>query len=84
MERTNIDMTLTKNSLCKWAESSRTRITQDQKKIILDRFETEPDPYEWSEQDIHVQIQNFLGCGEFVKSIKNNGKQSTSPVGVDF
>ena len=77
-------MTLTKKSLRKWAESARTLITEEQTNIILDRFGTEPEPYEWSEQDINVQIQNFLGCGEFVKTIKNSSKQSTLPVGVDF
>jgi len=46
------------------------KITDDQRAAILERFGTEPEPYEWSEQDIVTQIENFLGCGEFVKSIK--------------
>ena len=77
-------MTLTDKSLCKWAESARICITEKQREIILDRFGTEPEPYEWSEQDIFVQIQNFLGCGEFVKTIKSSGKWSPLPIGVDF
>jgi len=68
-------MTLTKKSLCKWAESVRISITEGQKKIILKRFGTEPEPYEWSEQDIFTQLQNFFSCGEFVKIIKTNREQ---------
>ena len=64
-------MTLTKRSLHKLRESMWIRkITDDQRAAILERFGTEPEPYEWSEQDIVTQIENFLGCGEFVKSIK--------------
>lgn len=77
-------MTLTKKSLRKWEESARIRITEEQRNVIFDRFGTEPEPYEWSEQDINVQIQNFLGCGEFVKGIKNIGEQSTLQGDVDF
>jgi hypothetical protein len=80
----SVTMTLTEKSLHKWSESTRTSITEEQKKSILDRFAIEPEPDEWSEQDIGIQIQNFLGCGEFVKTIKNNGHPSTLPVGVDF
>ena len=77
-------MTLTEKNLSKWVDAARVSITKEQTKNILDRFGTEPEPYEWTEQDISVQIQNFLGCGEFVKTIKNNGEQSVLPVGVDF
>ena len=49
-------------------------ITNEQRFAILERFSIEPEPYEWSEQDITLQIRNFLGCGEFVKSIKNNSE----------
>jgi hypothetical protein len=41
---------------------------KEQKDAILDRFGTEPWPYEWSEQDVSTQIQNLIGCGEFVKT----------------
>ena len=61
-------MTLTKTSLRKLQESLWIRkITDEQRAAILEQFSTEPEPYEWSEQDIMVQIQNFLGCGEFEK-----------------
>jgi hypothetical protein len=40
-------MTLTEKDLRKTAE---------QRQIILERFEAEPEPYEWSEQDIAEQI----------------------------
>ena len=64
-------MTLTKRSLRKLQESLWiSKITDDQRVTILERFGTEPEPYEWSEQDVVTQIKNFLGCGEFVKSIK--------------
>ena len=32
------------------------RAYPNQQKAILKRFGTEPEPYEWSEQDISVQI----------------------------
>jgi len=60
-------MTLTKKALVRSLDSLRIFATKEQNAIILERFDTEPFPYEWSEQDIFTQIQNFLGCGEFVK-----------------
>jgi len=63
-------MTLTKMSLRKLQESLWIpKITDEQRIAILEQFGTEPEPYEWSEQDVVTQIKNFLGCGEFVKSI---------------
>ena len=70
--------------LREWEESSFIPITPEQKRIILERFGTEPEPYEWTEQDIAVQIQNYLSCGEFVKSIQGTGKRFTLPPGVEF
>jgi len=60
------------------------KITGEQRTAILERFGTEPEPYEWSEQDVVVQIQNFLGCGEFVKTPINSGSSEVFPPGVDF
>jgi len=60
-------MTITKKYLRDWENSARTYIPDEQKKIILDRFGEEPWPYEWSEQDIHVQIRNYLYCGHWEK-----------------
>ena len=91
-------MTLTKTSLRKWQESMWIRkISDEQRAAILERFGTEPEPYEWSEQDISIQIQNFLGCGEFVKSIDSDNEYkkalrgnkpresgSNIPEGMDF
>jgi hypothetical protein len=61
---------------------------------ILERFGEEPDSYEWTEQDIAVQIQNFLWCGEFEKEINPGNEYSKTlrgdkePVcrsyGIDF
>ena len=62
-------MTINKRKLRKLLESWRISATKIQERIILGRFSTEPEPYEWSDQDICVQIQNYLGCGEFSKSI---------------
>jgi len=77
-------VTLTKRELKKLGESMWVRITQEQECIILDRFGTEPEPYEWSEQDIAVQIQNFLGCGEFSKLMRDSGERFPLPDGVEF
>ena len=62
-------MTLTKRDLSKSFDSMRISATDLQKSAILQRFGTEPLPYEWSEQDIFTQIENFLGCGEFVRDV---------------
>ena len=62
-------MTLTKKTLNRWLESMRVMANNAQKDKILERFSEEPHPYEWSEQDISVQIENYITCGEFVKSI---------------
>jgi hypothetical protein len=60
-------MTLTKKALSRSLDSMRVLANDAQIAAILERFGTEPFPYEWSEQDIYVQIQNFLGYGEFTE-----------------
>jgi len=77
-------MTMTKRDLRKWEESTFTPITVEQRRIILERFGTEPEPYAWTEQDICVQIRNFLGGGQFVKAISSSGNPSPLPAGMDF
>jgi hypothetical protein len=52
-------MILTEKDLRKWEESMFTRLTTEQKQIILERFGTEPEPYEWSEQDIAEQMDRI-------------------------
>jgi len=61
-------MTLTEKDLQKWEQSTFTALTAEQKRVILERFGTEPELYEWTEQDIAVQIQNYLSCGDFEKT----------------
>jgi hypothetical protein len=52
------------------AQSTRVLITKGQEQAILQRFGTEPEPYEWSQQDIAVQIRNYLHCGEWEKPME--------------
>ena len=52
-------MTLTAKSLRQWEESTFTPLTAQQRQIILDRFGTDPEPYEWTEQDIAEQIRKI-------------------------
>jgi hypothetical protein len=52
-------MTLTEKDLRTWEESAFTPFTAEQRAIILERFGTEPEPYEWSEQDIAEQIDRI-------------------------
>lgn len=52
-------MTLTEKSLRQWEESMFILLTDEQRRIILDRFGTEPEPYEWTEQDISEQIRKI-------------------------
>ena len=65
-------MTLNEKSLNKWVETSFAPINAVQRQAILERFGAEPEPYEWTEQDIWVQIRNYLACGEFVKNAQDN------------
>jgi hypothetical protein len=71
-------MILNKRGLKKLGESLRVIVTKEQEYAILERFGEEPWPYDWSEQDIVIQILNFLGCGEFVKSVQDNSDMSFS------
>jgi len=69
-------MTITARYLREWEKSKLTLISMKQKRIILDRFGIEPDPYEWSEQDIEIQIRNFLNCGHWEKPMISHAGQS--------
>ena len=60
-------MTLTKKSLREWEEGMHVFLSDYQRAEILRRFRTEPEPYEWSEQDISEQIRKFLVHGYFQK-----------------
>jgi len=50
---------LTEKSLRQWEESTCTRLTTQQRKIILDRLSAEPEPHEWTEQDIAELIRKI-------------------------
>jgi len=76
-------MTITAKYLREWDKSNFTTITAGQKQIIIDRFSTEPDPYEWSEQDIAVQIRNFLNCGNWEKLMVDNSHEGVSLLNED-
>jgi len=60
-------MTLTKKALACSLDSMRILATDKQKTAILERFATEPFPYEWTEEDVFIQIRSYFSCGEFVK-----------------
>jgi len=71
-------MTLNDKTLNKWVESSFTPINTVQRQAIIERFGTEPEPYVWTEQDIWVQIRNYLVCGEFVKNTPIDTQSSSN------
>lgn len=77
-------MTITKKYLRDLEKSARIHITDEQKQIILERFGTEPEPYEWSEQDIAVQIGNYLYYGHWEKPSIRSGPGEVFPPGVEF
>jgi len=77
-------MTINKKTLAELLESMRLIASKAQKTAILSRFDAEPTPYNWTEQDITVQIQNFLGCGEFVKTVSSDGERQSLPTDTDF
>jgi len=54
---------LTEKSLHQWEEDAFTRLTAQQRKIILDRLSAEPEPHEWTEQDIAELIRKI--CLEY-------------------
>jgi len=64
-------MTITKKHLRDWEKSVRIYIPPEQETMILERFGEEPWPYEWSEQDIWVQIRHYLKRGRWEKSPAN-------------
>ena len=64
-------MTLSKWELKRIAQSMRICMSKEQEQAILERFGTEPEPYEWTEQDIMVQLQNYRASGEFVKATQS-------------
>jgi len=53
-------MTLTADSLRQWEESTFTPLTSRQRQTILERFGTEPEHHEWTQQDIAEQIRNII------------------------
>ena len=77
-------MTITKRYLRDLEKSARVYFTEEEKRIILERFGTEPLPYEWSEQDIAVQIGNYLYCGHWEKLSIRYGPGELFPSGVEF
>ena len=77
-------MTITKKCLRDLEKATFTTITPEQNEIILERFGTEPEPHVWTDEDIFIQIRNYLECGEFMKSISTVGAGDTLPPGVDF
>ncbi len=77
-------MTISEKYLRDMEESTHIRITDGQKQMILERFGVEPWPYEWSQQDIAVQIGNYLYCGHWEKPSVNNERYGTLPDGVAF
>ena len=60
-------MTLSKGALAQWENSMCIRLSETQRTAILQRFGSEPKPYEWSEQDVSEQIRIFLQWGKFEK-----------------
>ena len=58
-------MILTRSKLNQLEESMRLPMTQRQKADILEHFGTEPQPYQWTEEDIVIQIRNFMERGVF-------------------
>jgi len=77
-------MTINKRYLDKYEKSMRVYIPEERKAVILERFGEEPEPYEWSEQDITKQIENYLDWGSWEKPVKSNGVCTTLPPGIDF
>ena len=58
-------MTITAKYLRELEKSMFISITEEQNRTILERFGSEPEPHEWTEQDIAVQILNYLYCGHW-------------------
>jgi hypothetical protein len=52
-------MILTEKDLQEWEKSSFVLFSTEYRNIILDYFGNEPEPYQWSEQDIAEQINKI-------------------------
>lgn len=77
-------MTLSKSTLAQWEESMGVRLSKAQRITILQRFGSEPEPYERSEQDIAEQIRTYLQWNAFEKPMSTCNGKTTIPIGVDF
>ena len=77
-------MTITKRYLRALEKSARISFSEEQKQVLLNRFGEEPWPHEWSEQDIQVQISNYLHCGHWEKSSRRYGVDEVIPDGVEL
>ena len=53
-------MILTKKDLDRLQESMHHWVTSEQRQEILEAFGSEPDEYEWSEQDIAENIRKII------------------------
>jgi hypothetical protein len=65
-------MTIDRRYLRNLEKSAFIFISPEQKRVLLERFGTEPEPHVWSDQDIAIQISNYLYCGEFEKPMIDN------------
>jgi len=49
--------------LANMEKSMRIQLTPEQRQAVLQSFGVEPEPHEWSEQDISEQIRHYLKNG---------------------
>jgi hypothetical protein len=75
-------MILSKIELQNMADSARILFTPEQEQAILERFGTEPEPHEWTGQDIACQIDNYLYYGAFEKPVIVHGIRRPLPEGA--
>lgn len=53
-------MTITEKELSLYLSEQRLRVSPEKKKKILELFSTEPDGFQWTEQDVYEQIRKLV------------------------
>ena len=69
-------MTATRRMIRRLREQSRMNIDGDLEELILKKYGTEPDPYTYTEQDLHEQIRKVVLRYHEERSGAETGRQS--------
>ena len=69
-------MTITRNQIERMRGDGRLHINDHLAEMIIAQYGVEPEPYEYSEQDLHEQVRKMIDC-------YNNTTELQKPTGGD-